>query len=543
MSTTIDDIAKDVEAQLARHLATHGMEADAGNWIAQGLDHTTSGTCPFCGQNILGLTLIATYRAVFSDRYKALRDAINAMRTQVAGNFGERALGSLNIRAEQNKAAVEFWGRYCTFDATSLDFADDILEAARTLGRAALAVLDRKERTPLEPIVPDAAFKGAAMSYEAAQSRAREINEAIDAANALIAAKKREAGAADVQSAVAELERLKFVKRRHTDPVSGLCAEHAQLTAEKEAMEVRKTEVREKLDQHTKSVMEPYEQRINHYLDAFNAGFRITETKHGYPGGTAASSYQLVINDTAIDVGDARTQPDQPSFKNTLSSGDRTTLALAFFLAHLEQDQALANKIVVFDDPLNSQDAFRRRQTVHEIVKVARSCGQVIVLSHDATFAKQVWDKVPTGQRVALTIADHRAQGSKLTPVDLERACQGRTATDIDDLQTFLTTGAGRHLDLIRKMRVVLETYCRTTYPASFQSTNEWLGDMVRQIRVGGEQHPARDLYDDLDQINDYTSHYHHGEDITDATPDDIDPTELTGYVRRTLRLVNALQA
>jgi len=33
-------------------------------------------------------------------------------------------------------------------------------------------------------------------------------------------------------------------------------------------------------------------------------------------------------------------------------------------------------------------------------------------------------------------------------------------------------------LDIIRKMRVVLETYCRTTYLASF-AAEDWLGDIV----------------------------------------------------------------
>lgn len=32
-------------------------------------------------------------------------------------------------------------------------------------------------------------------------------------------------------------------------------------------------------------------------------------------------------------------------------------------------------------------------------------------------------------------------------------------------------------------------------------------------------------------------------EHMADATPDQIDPTELTGFTRRTLRIVNALQA
>ena len=122
-------------------------------------------------------------------------------------------------------------------------------------------------------------------------------------------------------------------------------------------------------------------------------------------------------------------------------------------------------------------------------------------------------------------------------PVDLERACQGRTATDIDDLQSYVTTGAGSLLDLIRKMRVVLETHCWTTYPASFQPAQDWLGEIIRKIREGGDQHPAKDLYDQLDQINDYTSQYYHGEDVADATPDQIDPSELTGAIGAILRI------
>jgi len=197
---------------------------------------------------------------------------------------------------------------------------------------------------------------------------------------------------------------------------------------------------------------------------------------------------------------------------------------------------------VVFDDPFNSQDSFRRRQTVHEIMKVARKCRQIIVMSHDATFLKQLWEKAPPAERVALGITDHREQGSKISEIDLEKATAGRTASEIDDLQAYLATGAGRAIDIIKKMREVLETYCRTTYPAYF-TTTDWLGEIVGKIRDGGDTHPAAALYDELDQINDYTKDYHHGEDIGDITPDQIDQTELTGYTRRTLKIVNALEA
>ena len=168
--------------------------------------------------------------------------------------------------------------------------------------------------------------------------------------------------------------------------------------------------------------------------------------------------------------------------------------------------------------------------------------GAAVVLSHDATFLKHLWDKTLGEPRIALTLADLRSQGMKITPGDLEKACQGRTANDIDDLLTYLASGAGVHIDIIRKMRVVLETYCRTTYSACFTAT-DWLGDIVRKIRQDGEDHPASALYDELDQINSYTSQYHHGEDLNDITPDDIDPHELTGFTKQTLRIVNALRA
>ncbi|MDD3581329.1 MAG: AAA family ATPase [Desulfobacca sp.] len=310
----------------------------------------------------------------------------------------------------------------------------------------------------------------------------------------------------------------------------------------KNRIDAQKDAARASLEEHTNRVIKPYEQRINYFLDAFNAGFRIAETKHSYPGGIATSNYQLVINQIPINIGDGRTPPHEPSFKNTLSSGDRTTLALSFFLAYLERDPRKAQKIVIFDDPFNSQDAFRRRQTVHEIMKVARFCAQVVVLSHDATFLKQIWEKAPAAERVSLQIFDARCQGAKIHAVDLDKACQGRIASEIDDLQAYLATGAGNPLDIIKKMRVVSETHCRTTYPACF-CANDWLGDILRKIREGGDDHPAHSLYDELDSINDYTQEYHHGEDVADPTTYQIDTAELTGLVRRTLRIANALQA
>ena len=543
LGRTIDHIARDAESRVAKHLADHAMEADGGNWIAERLENAEGESCPFCGQDIKGLPLIAAYRSVFSDRYTDLRNEISAMRSQITERFGDAMIGRLDTCVERNRGAADFWRQFCAFDPNPLTVPDSVPHAIRALRQAALALLERKEQAPLEPIDLDTTFNSAAETFVVAQSRVQEITNSIRAVNALITAKKHETQTVDVRAAEAALIHRRAIKSRYTDHVASLCTNHIRLTDQKEQIERGKRRVREQLNAHTRSVVKPYEQRINCYLDAFNADFRITEFRHHFPSGIAATTFRLVINQTAIDLGNNETLPDQPSFKNTLSSGDRSTLALAFFLAHLEQDGDLEKKTVVFDDPFGSQDAFRRSQTIHKITKIARNCAQVIVLSHDATFLKQIWDKAPAAERIALTIADHRARGAKIKTLDLERACRGRTAADRDDLQTYLNTGAGEPLNLIRKLRAVLETHCWTTYPECFQADADWLGDIVRKIREGGEQHLAHDLYDELDQINDYTKAYHHGEEVDDVAPDQIDAQDLTGYVKRTLRITNALQA
>lgn len=406
-----------------------------------------------------------------------------------------------------------------------------------------LALIDRKTQSPLETIdlATDTGFLESRTAFDQLAASVQDLNAAITTVNAVIAAKKAATIGGDVTTAEATMERLLAIKKRHEPAIAEACTSYGRLEGEKAELEGLKTAARAKLDAHTKTVVKPYENKINILLDDFNAGFRIAETKHAYPGGQATSSYQLVINDMPIDIGDGKTALSKPSFKNTLSAGDRTT-PLAFFIAGLERDPSRASKIVVFDDPFNSQDAFRRHQTVYRIKKTGEWCAQVFVLSHDAGFFRQVWEKCPPDQRVAIQLTDHRTLGSKIGLCDLEEACRGRVANEVDDLLQFLNTGAGKAHDVAKKMRIVLETYCRSAFPGSFAPT-DMLGEIVRKIRDGGQQHPAHALLDHLDQINDYSRDHHHGVDPTDGVIDHTDDTEMKGFVKRTLRISNNLQA
>ncbi len=540
LSKTLDGVADDAQRRITEHIEHHRLGEDAELWIAEGMDHISGDDCPFCGQSLSSTSLIEAYRKVFGEEYRGLKSTIAQMRGTIEGALSDRAIAAIETAIEGNRASAEFWNRYCKIP--SLEAPAAVGTSISTLKRAALALLDRKAASPQDVVAVDEIFTSAVEQYEIARAAVAAYNAVVNAANDQIAAKKAAVAAGDVRKEDAALARLNAQKRRHDPRIAPLCAELQQLNRQKTELDRQKAEVRGKLEEHTKKVIKPYEARINEFLDRFNAGFRIAETKPAYAGGVASSTYQIVINNTGIEIGDGETPLDRPSFKNTLSAGDRSTLALAFFLAHLERDPDRSKRIVVFDDPFTSQDSFRRRQTVYEIKKAGDACEQVIVLSHDATFLRQISDKCPAAQTVALQLTDHRHLGIKIAPCDLTEACRGRAASDMDDLLGFAATGAGKDRDIIRKMRIVLETYCRSTYAGSF-AADDLLGGMVEKIRKAGDQHPAWPVVEELDQINQYSRDHHHGEDPQDGAADLIDSTELTGFVKRTLKLVNNLQA
>ena len=232
LNRTIDDIAQDAERLLTQHLSSHGMGMSDGNWIASGLKHAEA-SCPFCGQDIRSLPLLRAFRAVFSERYKALESEIAAMKSLIGQRLSDAVLGRLDTLVEQNKAAAEFWGKYCIFDLPPIDFPPDFSAAVRRLREAALALVDRKTATPLQAIVIDEEFIRALAIHDAGAAKVEFANVAIRTVGVLIAKRKAEAGAPDIKMAQSELVRRQAVRNRHTVTVASLCANHSALINEK----------------------------------------------------------------------------------------------------------------------------------------------------------------------------------------------------------------------------------------------------------------------------------------------------------------------
>lgn len=541
MGRTIDGVDLAIEQRVGAHLARHRFGDDGERWLEHGLRHLTEeDDCPFCARDgVGGLPLVQSYRALFGEAYRGLRDEIEAFGQHIDMQFGAEVFAELRASAIANGAARQFWGQHCDL-GEDLPALAQLRDAYVSVHRKLRGLVERKAARPFEVVDREGDLAEVAEEVDAIRAQLTAYNRAVNEANVAIEATRARTAAADeavLRRAIGDLER---VARRHGPEGREASRAWREAVEARTANNAAKAAVRAQLEEHCRQVVKPYEQRINHFLHLFNAGFEIVDVDHAYPGGLATCTYRLRIDNVEVALGDGRTGDDRQSFKNTLSAGDRTTLAMAFFLAELEREADIAERVVVFDDPFNSQDSYRRRNTIHEIMAVARRGAQVIVLSHDAAFLKSLWDKSPPAERSAAQLDYHPATGTRLTEFDLDNACRGRAQSELDDLLAYRNLGQGEPRDIIKKLRVVLETKMRDLYPASFAPADN-LGGILGKIRGGGADHPAAARYDELDRINDYTQDYHHGEDPRGMQEPPLDQQELLGFVDQTLRIANAV--
>lgn len=146
----------------------------------------------------------------------------------------------------------------------------------------------------------------------------------------------------------------------------------------------------QRLKHANEAAADHYHDRVNYYLGRFGVSARITRPKSSMAGNAGSADYSLLIRDEEVARQRGHVAEAVPHFRNTLSSGDKTTLALAFFLAKLDHDGELDKKVVVFDDPLGSHDSHRRGKTVEAVKELTSRCVQLILLSHDEYFLRDV---------------------------------------------------------------------------------------------------------------------------------------------------------
>ena len=537
LTKNLDNLSSEVETKIKEHIASHSMGSVGQEWLSKGLEYTPDKECPFCGQDTDNNNLIQSYKILFSKEYSALKEEITQKGKSFSIAFGPEAVIPILSSIEENKNTDLFWKRYCKYESPPVIDAEAIKPLFEEVSKQLLQILRMKVQNPLEAMVLTDECKEAISKYHGLLPIINEYNEKIIQINSQIKERKENAGKADIDALENNLAKFTMLKKRFEEPFASQCEELIKLQNKKNEIENEKETLKEKLDKYGEETIEKYQDSINKYLELFNAGIQIGEVKQNYVGGVNAN-FQIKINDTLVKLGDAKSPKNQPSFSNTLSSGDKSTLALAFFLAQIEHDPDKANKIAVLDDPFNSQDSFRKNQTAIQIAKLSKQCGQVIVLSHDANFLKQVKEKIHGETIRAFHLIPIGNDHTRIDEMDLDMFLKSGLQKMMNTLQMFSADITSvKADDAVQKIRPLLEGYCRNRCMGIFTDAH-MLGEMLGQIKVGGVNHPLFDIYEELDEINDYSCKFHHPQGGSHSPV--VDTTELLGYVKQTLRLVGA---
>lgn len=531
----------DVEAAALEMVQQHFQQLGEGgeSWINAGMSyaaevsHGGSDNCPFCAQELGVSPIIKHYQAYFSQAYDDLKSSIDGAKEAVAAAHGGEVPTAFERAVRMAVETANFWRRFLEIPNVEIDTAATV--RAWTAARdAILDALIAKAASPLSKQVLPPETLAAIEAYHHHQVALDALFSGLVAKNAEIAIVKEKAAGANVVALTADLVRLRAIEARHSPAVAPHCDAYLAEKAAKVVTEGLRDQARAALDQYRTNVFPAYENAINEYLGRFNAGFRLGAVASVNNRSGSSANFSVVINGTGVNP----SATIGPSFRNTLSAGDRNTLALAFFFASLDQDPQLAQKIVVIDDPMTSLDDHRSLTTVQEIKRLLPRVEQVIILSHSKPFLCTIWDNtraVPARSSIRFVRA---ADGSELAVWDVNQDCiteHDRRHALISDYVRAANPATERQV--AEALRPTLEAFLRVAYPANCPP-GTLLGPFInicrQRLNTPNQILSANDLAE-LDALKAYGNRFHHDTNPAYQTAA-INDQELLGFARRTMR-------
>ena len=534
----------DLEAAAADRVRTHIAKLGDGgeSWVSDGMariapasEHQEGDVCPFCAQDLAGSDLIDHYRAYFSQAYTDLKAAIRetgiAVRDAHSGDIPSAFERDVRTAAQ----AHEFWKDFAELPEIDIDTAA-VARDWNSARESVLGILRAKAAAPLEPMALTQDTIQAIQNYRAHIAEVTALSERLVGANERLDIVKEQAAADDYAALSTDLAKLQAQKSRYDPEVVTHCDAYSGEQAAKTATEALRTQARAALDQYREQIFPAFEGAINNYLQRFGASFRLGEVQSVNTRAGSAASYCVVINQQNVDI----TADEGPSFRNTLSAGDRNTLALAFFFASLDQDPNLSNKIVVIDDPMTSLDDHRTLRTRAEIREMLARVQQVVVLSHSKSFLCSLWEQADKNTSIALRI-NRAAIGSEISVWDVRNDSISEHDKRHELVRSYLQAAdPSKEREVAQALRPILEGFMRVAYPEHFPPET-MIGPFIGvcEQRLGGNNEilSAADITE-LRALRDYANRFHHDTNPAWQTAM-INDAELADFGQRTLRITS----
>ena len=546
LAKTLADVEQGAEAEVQAHLAKHGQEAGIESWVSSGQALLKGNDCPFCGQTIGGLSLIKAYQSYFNTAYEALKAEVAEMEGKVALALADAKVDALNAVLATNVARIEAWKDQLPLDCPALDTAP-VRSALGEVRTSLLGLATVKRQQPLAPVGSAGQAADVAAAVSGINSSIQAYNDKAQEIAAKIAQFKSKLATESVPVLEASIKKLDAVQRRQLPDAIAAVTSYAEAETERKKLEGEKTQARTQIDTFMQTTLSQYQGAINQLLSAFGAEFSIEELKPTYVGSTGEprTEFGLRLRNKAVKLGSRADLISGHGFASTLSEADKRTLAFAFFVARLRADANLADTIIVLDDPVSSLDRNRRQESKRLIARLATECKQLIVLSHDAYFVRDLRDR----------LADLKPAPIPLTLLALKRVQQGYSAFASCDIDDMCSSDYYRHhklvadfvdgkptpssRDVAKAIRPLLEGYYHRRFPGSIPRKLMFGGIVALAVDpvTTGPLINLRALAQELNEVNDFAGQFHHDSNQSADTVQVVD-AELLTFARRALALI-----
>lgn len=529
---------KRVLAHIDKNIAD---KSRARQFIRSGLDLVQT-DCPFCGQDLqTAAILLDAYHEFFDESFRTHQAKLSQATSQLDKWNIDNELTSLISSHNANSATIRQWDPY--IGAEILPDASIFVEEARKKLTASKAkVMDKLDRKQKDPN-SDCELS----QFGILTSELKALSESIDAYNETVvrlATKTKDyldkLPKSDIDTLRRSLAKEREIEKRFKLEWKKWATDYP--IAKKDAADLlgKKDAKQKDLETYTASIFGIYQKRINELLGTLGTDFNITDLT-GKTDERAKESYSdfgflILKKKVPLKV----RQDDAPCFKNTLSEGDKSTLAFAFFIASLEKTPNLNKQVVILDDPLSSLDETRREATARILLELSPKLNQLCVFTHKKDFLWMVYDKIPDSN--VLQVRSDKTNGSWIQPLDVDQDRKSPHEKNIEEMQRYVAEDFGPTPDMmqgnIRKaFEVVLKTKFYRTLAADIKK-KKGLAKLFETLFCAGLLDAG--LQPKLFDLCNVTNGPHHGE-IVDATAKSLTREEVSTLITEALALLEKL--
>ena len=534
LSQDLASLGKDAETSVINHIESLG--SDGESWINEGMRYISGDvkeTCPFCGQKTIDVSLIKHYSAYFGNEYTHLKRNISSMLKDIHHIHSDATQVKFVHIVESNQGLEPTWKEFCNVSLPEVNtktIVDDWISARNAVVR----LLEVKQAAPLELMYLDNSLL---KSYERHMLNIIEVDNQLTTYNDTIQEIKKQTSAGNIDAIKHNLNMLLATEARHSEDIDPLCTAYLQAKTDKENVEEKRDAIAQKLNEYRDNVFPGIQDMVNEYLSRFHARFSICDFQPRNISTGSSCEYDVCISNTLVPVNSNKKSSNVYHIGNTLSTGDRSTLALALFFSSLVKNENLQNAIVVVDDPVSSFDEFRSLATVHELRDLSKTVKQMIILSHNKQFLSQAWKMMDSKECMSLKISHHDT-GSVIDKWDINLESNAEQTDRHELLKNYAKDKIGDPKKVADVARLYLEASLEITCSGHYRAGKpfmEFISTCKSHLRTSDE------ILDDatiteIQNIHDYTKQFHHGSRQTWEI-NDINSEELQGYVRKVLSI------